>query len=321
MAITEDVDRGNLVIKTLIDAYNENRLFSCKRFPEDIIPDSMEEGSNEHLIYLSMISSISYLRKEDQLWTLARDAYEDEKGRDMFIPEKVLQASIGDLERNMLQFGLLLSSLAVKQWELDNPKAANRRQLQSRDSEIWINMTVALTDFDSNIEKLLNYYDFDSEKIIEDFVNGKYSNCFPEYDKKRKVILWLVGLQRYGKYQIKNLDKVPMPIGMHIIRATFMSGAMSGETSSIMLDLHKVLSDYWYKVSKKGKDVFNLSPIEFQSYLWILSKYGCTKGRKEKPTCSLKNKCPCGSYCSTGYFESFGTYVKLDTQKASFGSE
>ncbi|MDD3626531.1 MAG: hypothetical protein PHV06_04360 [bacterium] len=315
MAITEDIDRGILVIKTLQDAYNENRLFTYKRFIEDIYPEGLERGSNAHLIYVSMVCSISYLRKEEQLWTLARDAYEDEEGRDLFIPAKVLQSSLDVLERNLRQFGLLLSPTAIKDWELNNPKVASRRILQSSDFEIWVNMAETLNSFDSDIEKLLSHYDFDADKIIDDFVNGKYSNCFPEYQKERKVILWLIALRRFSKYEIKNLDKVPMPISMHTIRATFMTGAMAGQTTSIMNDLNKTLSDYWYRVSTKGKDVFNLTPVEFQTFLWILSKYGCTIGRKEKPACSMKDKCPCGSYCSKGVFDSFGTYVKIDVHQ------
>lgn len=315
MALNEDIDRGVMVIKTLVDAFNEERLFSCRRFPEDIYPQEFEEGSNEHLIYISMVSSIAYLRKEEQLWTIAKDTFNEERGHKLFIPTEVLKMSIEDLECDMRYFGLLLSSLFIKQWALRNPKKANRRRLNTHDYELWYNMAVALNDFNSNIEELLEHYNFDALKIIDGFAKGEYSNCFPEYHKIRKVILWLIRLQRYGPYEIKNLDQVPMPIGMHIIRATFMSGAISGNTTSIMTDLHTKLSDYWYKVSKKGKTVFNLAPVEFQIYLWILSKYGCARGRREKPACKLTDECPCSDYCSTGKFEIFGTYVKIDTQK------
>ncbi|MDD3627013.1 MAG: hypothetical protein PHV06_06800 [bacterium] len=315
MELQKDIDRGVLVIKSLVDAFNEKRLFTCSHFPEDVFPENMEVGSNEHLVYISMISSIAYLRKEEQLWCLTRDAYEDSEGHIIFEPEKVLSTSLEDLERTMRQFGLLLSAMVIRQWMLRNPKTANRRELESHDLEIWTNMAQALMEFDCDIEKLLKHYDFDALKIIDDFARGKYSNCFPEYHRERKVILWLVRLQRYGKHFIKNLDKVPMPIGMHIIRATFMTGSVWGNANSIMTDLHKFLSDYWYDVAKKGQYLFKLAPIEFQIHLWILSKYGCAVGRREKQTCSSQQECPLKEFCTEGTFEILGTYVKVDTKR------
>ena len=269
MKLIKDIERGVLVINRLVNAFRENKLFGCNRFPEDIMPEDLEIGSNEHLLYLSFISSIAYLRKEERLWNLAKEAYEDNKDVIIFTPEKVLNSSIVMVEKELKKYGLLVNPLIIRQWNLNNPKSANRKILEGRDLEMWINMALALNDFGSDVEKLCESFDFDGVKILEEFTEGKYSNCFPDYHKPRKVILWMMRFQRYAKFKLKNLDKVPMPIGMHIIRATFMSGAISGEVSSIMLDLYEILSDYWYEVSRTGKDSFNLSPIEFQIYLWM----------------------------------------------------
>ena len=143
-----------------------------------------------------------------------------------------------------------------------NPKSANRRLLQGNDTEIWLNMAQAIYEHDSNIEKLFAAYDFDAVKILNEFTEGRYPECFPEYHKERKIVLWMVRLERFAKFTIKNLDKMPMPIGMHIIRATFMSGAVTGETTSIDMDIRARLSEYWHEVADTGKEVFNLSPTE-----------------------------------------------------------
>ncbi|MCK4667312.1 hypothetical protein KAU33_11210 [Candidatus Dependentiae bacterium] len=315
MKLIKDIERGVFVINTLVNAFRANELFGCNRFPEDIMPEDLEIGSNEHLLYLSFISSIAYLRKEERLWNLAKDAYEDNKDGIIFNPEKILNSSINSVDKELKKYGLLVNPLIVKQWNLSNPKSANRKILEGRDLEMWINMALALKDFGSDVKKLCESFDFDGVKILEEFSLGKYSNCFPEYHKARKVILWMVRLQRYAKFKLKNLNKLPMPIGMHIIRATFMSGAISGEVSSIMLDLYEILSDYWYEVSHLEKNEFSLSPIEFQIYLWILSKHGCSKGRRDHLICRLQDECPLGEYCSEGVFKTLGTYIKVDTQQ------
>ena len=315
MDLNFDIERGILVIKTLVDSFNDNRLFTCDHFPEDIIPEEMVKGSNEHLVYLSLISSIAYLRKEEQLWCLARDAWEEKEAKYLFNPEQILTHPFKEIEKSLRYYNLLVSKAIVKEWTMRNPKSANRRLLQGNDAEIWVRMAQTLYEHDSNVEKLFDVYNFDAVKVLKEFTEGKYSESFPEYHKTRKVILWMVRTQRFSSFHIENLNELPMPVSMHIIRATFMSGAVTGETTSIDMDISSKISEYWHDVAEAGKETLNLSPNEFQIYLWILSKYGCSTGRREQPYCTLVDQCPVGKLCSKGIFENLGTYIKAEIRQ------
>ncbi|MCK4667758.1 hypothetical protein KAU33_13460 [Candidatus Dependentiae bacterium] len=312
--IKKDIDRGILIIKRLVDAYKNRKLFKFNELPENNLPEDLEVGSNEHLLYLSFVSGIAYLRREERLWAAARETYDDENLRYVFNPKEVIRHPLEEVESNLKEYGLFINLLVLKHWSIGKLKTVDRRSLRENDLEIWLNHANTLNDFSGDIKTLFESYDNNALKVFRAFTKLPYSSSFPTYHKPRKVEIWLARIRRYARFEIKNMNELPMPVGAHIIRATFLPGAISGELNSIHVDLDSLISDYWHEVAEVGKEELGLSPIEFQVFLWTLSKYGCSVGR-EGETCSLQEECPLGDICSKGKFNVMDTYISINLEQ------
>ncbi|MDD3628130.1 MAG: hypothetical protein PHV06_12520, partial [bacterium] len=227
-----DIERGIIALNRLIEAYEQNRFFNIEKLPEEILPNEMEKGNNAHLLFLSFISSLGYLRKEELLWTAARDTYEDQDLRYLFEPAQVLTKSLSELERDLKEYNLLLSLNQMKNEHIKF-KSVDRRILKENDLALWVNFASVFHQFNDSVEDLFKSFDYDSVKILEAFSNAPYSECFPDYQKERKIIIWLLRIKENAAFPIKNFEKLPMPVNYHIIRASFFSGAIFGTANSI----------------------------------------------------------------------------------------
>ncbi|MDD3626494.1 MAG: hypothetical protein PHV06_04175 [bacterium] len=315
LEVKEDVQRGVEVLRRLVKSLNEQNLFEFQNLPEDIVPEGLTKGENDHLIYLSLVSAIAYLRKEERLWASARETFEDKDTKYVFDTKEVVKHEPEKIEEDLRSFGLFINKLVLKHWSIGKLKSVDRRSLRENDLEIWLNMANALNDFDGNIQKLFENYKYDGLEVLKAFTRAPYASAFPEYHKQRKVEIWLARMRRNALFEINNLENIPMPVGAHIIRTTFLTGAITGKLNSIHVDLDNLISDYWNDVGLACKEELNITPIEFQVYLWILSKYGCSVGR-ESEICTKAPDCPFADICSIGKFEMLDTYITIDlTQK------
>ncbi len=305
-----DTKRGILTLKRLIKAYNDKKFFNLVKLPEEILPENLEKGTNAHLLFLTLVSSIGYLRKEELLWNAARETYEDDDLRYLFFPDQILNHPLEKIEHDLKEWSLLLSLKSIKNDKIKF-KSVDRRTIKENDLAIWINMSNLLKTYDSSVVKLLEAYDMDALKIIDVFTQVPLENCFPNYQKKEKIIIWLLRLKEDESLPIINFDKIPMPVNYHVIRATCFSGSVTGIANSIESDIPKLIAEYWFEMVEDKDYDLNLNPIEFERYLWLLSKYGCSKGRQGY-NCSFTKDCPVGDFCSRGEIKILNTYMTID---------
>ena len=59
--------------------------------PEDISPKGVHKGSLEHLLFITLTTSIDYQRDADKLWENARKTYEDQETLYLFSPKRLIQ--------------------------------------------------------------------------------------------------------------------------------------------------------------------------------------------------------------------------------------
>lgn len=311
--INKDIPRGVEILRKLRQAYDNKTFFTFKQLPEDVLPEDMVRGSNEHLLYLTLVSSVAYLRREERLWSCARETWEDADLHYLFKPEIVITKHSSVVEHDLLDYNLTESKLKAKTFSIGKLKYQDRRVLREKDVDIWMNMSYALAKFNSNVEDLFKAFDYNALEVVKFFTTIPYSKGFPEYQKKRKVLIWLAKIERNALFQIKNLNQIPMASGAHIIRSTIKSGAIWGRLDSISVDLDQLVSDYWHDVAMAARDEIMFSLLQLQLYLWILAKYGCSKWVSEG-TCPMKSECPISEFCVTGKFEILDKYITIDTK-------
>jgi len=107
--------------------------------------------------------------------------------------------------------------------------------------------------------------------------------------------LWLRILRDIaGLENLKNLEKIPIPVDVHIARASNFLGVIKNNDGSILKEdklpkCYGNIRDAWSKsvegLNINGKEIIAL---DMDEPLWLLSRYGCSKIDKEnsKKLCS-----------------------------------
>ncbi|HDS09818.1 MAG TPA: hypothetical protein ENN73_06265 [Firmicutes bacterium] len=313
-----DIFRGVSVIKRLNEAFFTEDLFNFKGLPEENLPSGMSRGSPEHLLYITFISAIAYLREEGDLWSSARAAWEDKHFRYLFNPSELSIRPVSEIENDLRKAKLLCTPQELRPTSFKDLISGDKRFLRENDFELWMNMSRALNCFGSKVESLFDAHNFDALAIFKIFTETPLKNSFPEYRKDRKVIIWLARVERNARFPVLNMIKIPMAGGKHIHRATFMTGCIWGELNSLQVELDHLIINYWHEVAETGKKSLNISPIQFQVYLWILSKFGCKPGKPDGDgDCFNKRACPVKEFCVSGTVVIREEFTQIDT-KLSF---
>ncbi len=172
-----------------------------------------------------------------------------------------------------------------------------------------------------NPYNFLKYYDWDSLTILKHlrndthFYNKRLVSDYPFLKGPKISSLWLRILKdNVGVEQLKNLEKVPIPVDIHVARATLMKGVIRG-TAKIRLDkFFENVRKVWFESVKdlKTKDRPMIA-LDVDKPLWILSKYGCTNRDKIIGYCHVYNECVVKDFCIKGKIKIENNFVELET--------
>jgi len=113
---------------------------------------------------------------------------------------------------------------------------------------------------------------------------------------------------------LKNLDKVPIPVDIHVARATLSLGVVRGKFSGKLIDLFSHIREAWFQ-SVRGLDVKGrpMIALDVDEPLWHLSKYGCSHRDKSAGMCPKKKGCEVSDRCIDGKIKIDKGMVELDT--------
>lgn len=117
-----------------------------------------------------------------------------------------------------------------------------------------------------------------------------------------------------GITQLKNLERVPIPVDIHVARATLMTGVIRG-TAKIRLDkFFENVRKAWFENVKdlKIKDR-SMIALDVDKPPWILSKYGCTNRDKIIGYCPVCSECVVKDFCIKGKVKIENNFVELET--------
>lgn len=314
MKVRKDYKRGAITLDRLITARKENRLFDIKELPYNKLPREMVRGSNQHHLFLTYISAIDYIRRQEDLWRAARDTWEDPETRYVFYPEKVVNTDPGNLKNDLLKNRLFLTQSQLKNWNFGKYELIQNKKIKDNDLNIWMNVSRVLNKYEGRLSNVFRDCDNDTHRIMTRFINEDWADCFPNYAKERKVTVWLKRIKENSQIKLKYFGDIPIPVDNHTIRATFYSGSITGKVSSFDTDITELVSEFWEDVARSEYWKRELHPIEFEIYLWHLSKYGCSY-RSNKQKCNLADLCPISSFCSTGKLKIMDQFILIDMEQ------
>ena len=284
-----DADRGREVARLLHSNFSTTGIFGNTVMPEDILPAGLKRGSLAHLLFITLTVSIDYQRDANVLWAVARKTYEDRKTRYLFDPESLHITKPKLISEDMQKYGL--------------------SKKPAKDSHIW--RTIGVTFFKKwkgNPLNFLNNYGWDSIEILKRLKADTHiynKRPVPDYPYLRgdKIgPLWLRMLRdNVGIDSLINLNKVPIPVDIHVARATLAIGVVHGSYTGKLPDLFSHVRMAWFE-GVIGLDIKNrpMIALDVDEPLWHLSKYGCTHRNKETGHCPKISECVAKKFCMNG---------------------
>lgn len=289
MSVSLDINKGKKLAELLYSSFSTVGIHGQTEMPEDEIPEGIERGSLEHILFITLTVSIDYMRDAHALWESARKTFEDPKTRYLFEPK-------------------LLAEVHYKKI-VDDMKKYNLAKRPNKDSLIWKTVSTTFENkWNSNPLNFLDNCDWNSLTILECLKNDNHKlenkkvHDFPHLRGPKIGPLWIRMLRdNVGISKIKNLDKISIPIDIHIARSSLATGVVYGEFNGKLNDLFEHIGKAWFEsvngLKINGRDMIALDVDE---PLWHLSKYGCTHRDKLTGECPVFDKCEAKEFCING---------------------
>lgn len=302
MSIRIDKERGTQLAKLLYYSFTTTGIHGRTDMPEDILPEGILRGSLDHVLFITLTVSIDYQRDAPTLWNNSRTTFNDPTTRYLFNPKAIHETPIAKIVQDMKRHGL-------------SKKTIN-------DAKIW--QTVGASFFRSwngNPLHFLEACNWDSSQILKRLRDGKHiyhgqwGIDYPFLRGSKIGPLWLRMLRdNVGVSQLKCLDKVPIPVDIHIARATLATGIVKGEFDGRLDELFGHIREAWFE-SVKGLRVQarDMIALDVDEPLWHLSKFGCTNRDKTTGTCPHYSACEAKAFCTKGVVKIDGSHVVLET--------
>jgi len=302
MDLISDKARGRQAAELLYKSFSTIGIHGKTDMPEDIRPKGVQKGSLEHIMFITLSVSIDYQRDANQLWESSRKSYEDPETRYLFDPKELSEVPFQKIRKDLQVHNL------SKKFNID--------------AKTW--RTVGITfqkKWNGDPRYFLEDCNWDSLKILErlrtdkHLYNNRLVNDYPFLRGAKIGPLWLRMLRdNVGITKLKNLDQVPIPVDIHVARATLAIGAVKGSSISHINELFNEIRIAWFESVKglKIKDR-NMIALDVDEPLWHLSKYGCTKRDKSTGECPMITTCEARDFCVRGTIKFDKDQITIDT--------
>ncbi len=272
-----DIEKCRKVAEILYNQFYKSKegLFGHREMPEDLLPQGVERGSYSHIMFITLTVAIDYQRDAVQLWNASRRTFEDKSTQWIYFPNQLVERSDSELLGAMQKYSLVKKVLkdALKIWK---PVSMSFHKL-----------------FNSDPRNLFKEMDYDAFRLYT-IMNTKYKRYFPYLSGKKILPLWLRLLHDVVGIELKNLDKIPIPVDIHIARATFCLGCLKGTYKGPFQDAIAEINGVWEEACEN----FPLTRLQLDGPLWNLSKYGCS--HRTNQFCPKSSRCPVSQFCIPG---------------------
>ncbi|MGI6206653.1 MAG: hypothetical protein ACOYEW_00455 [Anaerolineae bacterium] len=271
---TIDVPRARQVAADLLAAYGEQGIFGRKDMPEDLLPEGVRPGSEEHRRFVTLTVAIDYMRNADELWTAGRRTYADPQTRCLYDPHVVADTGLAKVIADMQRYGL------------------SRKPQQ--DATTWATVCTTLaTRFGGRVGVLLETAGTDAPKLLE-LVRKRYGGGFPFLKGAKIGPLWVRMLHDNCGVPLQRLGDIALPVDVHTAQATLQLGCVRPlRDRGPMSALTEAVQRVWREALKDSPE--GVYPLKLDEPLWTLSRLGC-RATQTWP-CGTRGQCPVAAYC------------------------
>jgi len=243
-----DIERcRKIAIQMVKDFKNKEGVFSKVTFPRNlVVPEGVEVGSNNHLLYLTLTVSLDYMRDAEALWRQSYNALKNNDLKWIFDPKEVLLRK----QNNLIELFRIIK---------------DRKPI--KDSEIWFKICNSLKKFDFSVYEFLKGFDFDALRISNYIADNK--SDFPFLSGNKIKPLWLRMIDDTALIKLKNIHYIPLPIDTHTARLTLKIIYNEKFDGDITQNTREKCQKAWEMILKDSE----VYPCLLDEPLWIIGKY------------------------------------------------
>ncbi len=282
-----DRQRGERAAVILYNGFRNEGVHGQTNMTEDILPDGVGAGSLEHIVYITLTMAVNYQRDIRSLWAAARRTFGDEATRYLFCPAEIQKVPANRVAADLQKYGLA--------------------KYADKDAYIWRTVSLSLfKNYDGdpvNLFKQCNWY---ANVILDKVRNARhyYKNReYPDFPYLRGDNIgpyWLKVLRDRAGLSFVNMDRVLLPVGMHVARSTLSLGVVRGRYAGDAKPLFDLIRKAWSQsvqgqIADGGRKMIAL---DLGEPLWHLSRHGCAS-RDEQGACA-RDYCLAQELCVPG---------------------
>lgn len=280
-------DRAREAARRLWEAWNGAGIFGVVSMPESEPPVGVERGTREHALFITLTVALDYLRDAAALWSAARQAFEGETTRWLFDTARVARSSAEDVRA-----ALVSSRVALR---------------PVKDAQIW--QTVAATldrRFGGDPRAMAEAVDHRAPAMLEDL--RRVPGEFPWLGGPKIGPLWVRMMSDEVQLLLRELELVPIPVDVHIARATYACGGLVGSFTGTVSAAAPAIKQLW----GDALEGTGLRPLDIDQALWLQSREGCARRRGD--FCPREGQCVIADLCVEGQIRVDGKAIKIDTR-------
>lgn len=288
MTLVVDAQRALIAGSRLFEAFEGGGpgIFGTKEMPENLLPRNVEQGSEEHLRFITFTVSIDYMRDAADLWRASREAFENQATTFLFDPE-----AIQAMETEELQGWLTRLSISRK---------------HDPDATTWQTVGTVLTlHYGGTVRGLIENCNSSAPELLTSIRRAPTRIRFLSGPKIGP--LWCRMLRDNCGVALENMEQLPIPVDVHIARATLAIGAVQCDAPVSEAHLFQEIRAVWAKAC----DGTIYYPLQFDRALWQQSRLGCTN--RSEDACPKMDECLVGDMCVKGRI-AFGQNGTIDLE-------
>jgi hypothetical protein len=276
-------------------------IFGRTEMPEDAPPQGVGRGTQEHLLFITLTVTIDYQRDAPQLWELSREVYQNPATRYLYEPAKLFERGLSQAKHDMNLTGL-------------------SRKAQ-KDPYLWYTVaTTFLKKYGGYPRRFLEDCQYHAPTILERLQNDTHElqslrvPDFPYLRGPKIGRLWVRMLRDNIGIEMTGLDEVPIPVDVHVLRATLCTGVISGYYEGPVGPIFEEVRSIWKNTVRplKKQDGQPMISLDLDEPLWHLSKYGCSS-RQGNSCKGCLEACPAYNGCAQGKILVKGSHCTFDT--------
>lgn len=231
---------------------------------------------SDRLNFLTIVATMDYQTDAAKLWRVARDTYMDSDTKWLFDMESVARSTLKELKSAMAAHGFT-----------GRYPANNARY-------VHVVCQTFAGRYDATPLKLLETFDFDAARL---YSNRRRLGALPCLTGYKIFPFWLRMLKDVACIDLRNLDKVPLPVDVHTARATYRLIYKSNDKPRVDVDRKRIAED-WAHICSAARNP-SVYPLALDEALWLLSREGCT-GTDGSKSCPRVTECVTARHCIFG---------------------